>query len=149
MNITQESPKQPDIIAMLEQLDAYFAALYPAESNHLMDIDSLTGPDVTFLVARDAGGRLAGCGAFVDRGAYAEVHRMVVDPASRGQGIGGLLMAEIARRAKDAGFASLKLETGISQPEAIGLYRRDGFLEIAPFGHYQTDPLSIFMEKRL
>ena len=58
-------------------------------------------------------------------------------------------MAEIARRAKDAGFASLKLETGISQPEAIGLYRRDGFLEIAPFGHYQTDPLSIFMEKRL
>ena len=59
MNITQESPKQPDIIAMLEQLDAYFAALYPAESNHLMDIDSLTGPDVTFLVARDAGGRPA------------------------------------------------------------------------------------------
>ena len=149
MIITQESPRQPDIIAMLEQLDAYFAALYPAESNHLMDIASLTGPEVTFLVARDAAGKLAGCGAFVDRGDYAEVKRMVVDPASRGKGIGGLLMGEIARRARDAGFASLKLETGISQPEAIGLYRRDGFADIAPFGDYQPDPLSIFMEKRL
>lgn len=149
MNITQESPRQDDIIALLEQLDAYFADLYPAESNHLMDIGSLSGPDVTFLVARDPSGKLAGCGAFVDRGSYAEVKRMVVDPASRGQGIGALLMAAIVNRARRAGFASLKLETGISQPEAIGLYRRDGFVDIAPFGDYQSDPLSIFMEKRL
>lgn len=149
MNITQESPKQPDIIAMLEALDAYFAALYPAESNHLMDIDSLTGPEVTFLTARDDGGTLHGCGAFVNRGDYAEVKRMVVDPASRGKGTGALLLAEIARRARDAGFACLRLETGISQPEAIGLYRRDGFTDIAPFGDYAIDPLSIFMEKRL
>lgn len=149
MNITQEHPRQPDIVALLEQLDAYFAQLYPAESNHLMDIESLTGADVTFLTARDAGGRLAGCGAFVDRGDYAEVKRMVVDPAARGQGIGGLLLADIVRRAKEAGFSSLKLETGIRQPEAIGLYRRDGFADIPPFGDYQPDPLSIFMEKRL
>lgn len=149
MNINQETPRQSDIIALLEQLDAYFAQLYPAESNHLMDIDSLTGAEVTFLVARDDSGKLAGCGAFVDRGDYAEIKRMVVDPAARGQGIGGLLMDAIVQRATAAGFTSLKLETGISQPEAIGLYRRDGFVDIAPFGHYQPDPLSIFMEKRL
>jgi putative acetyltransferase len=149
MIITKESPRQPDIIALLEQLDAYFAQLYPAESNHLMDIESLTGSDVTFLTARDANGKLAGCGAFVNRGEYAEIKRMVVDPAARGQGIGGLLMAAIVERARAAGFSSLKLETGISQPEAIGLYRRDGFTDIAPFGDYQPDPLSIFMEKRL
>lgn len=149
MNINQESPKQADIIALLEELDAYFGALYPAESNHLMDIDALTGPEVVFLAARGGDGRLLGCGAFVDRGAYAEVKRMMVAPASRGRGAGGKLLAEIVRRAGAAGFCSLKLETGISQPEAIGLYERAGFVYRAPFGHYQVDPLSLFMEKSL
>lgn len=149
MNITPSSPKQPDIIAMLEQLDAYFGALYPAESNHLMDIDSLCEPGVVFLVARDQHGRAAGCGAFVDRGAYAEVKRMYVDPHFRGQGIGAQLLARIVQGASEAGFRSLKLETGISQPEAIGLYERDGFAYCAPFGQYQSDPLSLFMEKSL
>jgi putative acetyltransferase len=149
MNIQAESPNQSDIIALLGQLDAYCASLYPAESNHLMDIASLMGPGVVFLAARDAQARLLGCGAFVDRGDYAEVKRMMVDPASRGQGVGGRLLAEIARRAAAAGFASLKLETGISQPEAIGLYQRDGFALRPPFGDYQPDPLSLFMEKPL
>ena len=149
MNIRQENPKQPAVIALLGQLDAYCAALYPAESNHLMDIDALTGGDVVFLVARDAARRVAGCGAFVDRGSYAEAKRMMVDPAFRGQGVGGALMGEIVARARSAGFASLMLETGISQPEAIGLYERDGFVRRAPFGDYQLDPLSIFMEKPL
>ena len=60
-----------------------------------------------------------------------------------------MLLAEIVRRAGSAGLASLKLETGIHQPEAIALYQRDGFTPCAPFGHYQSDPLSIFMERPL
>ena len=149
MNIAQEHPNQPDIVAMLAQLDAYFAALYPAESNHLLDIDSLAREGVVFLVARDEQARLLGCGAFMDRGSYAEVKRMVVDPASRGRGVGARLLARIVERATAAGFTSLKLETGVRQPEAIGLYQRDGFTYCAPFGDYQPDPLSLFMEKAL
>ena len=149
MNITQENPKQPDIIAMLEQLDAYCATLFPPESNHLMDIDSLTRAGVVFLAARDQQGRLLGCGAFVDRGDYAEVKRMMVDPASRGQGVGGKLLAQITQRAGAAGFGSLKLETGITMAEAIGLYERYGFSYREPFGDYLPDPLSVFMEKAL
>ena len=149
MIITQESPDQPDVIAMLEQLDAYFNELYPPESNHLMDVASLMQPGVVFLVARDAGGRALGCGALVDRGAYGEVKRMYVEAATRGQGVGGKLLAEIARRAANAGLPALMLESGISQPEAIGLYERDGFVRCPPFGNYQPDPLSLFMVRRL
>ena len=149
MIITQETPRQADVIAMLDQLDAYCGALYPAESNHLMGLDSLTRCDVVFLVARDGDGVAAGCGAFVKRGSYAEVKRMFVEPAFRGQGVGGALMADITLRATQAGMTSLMLETGISQPEAIALYERDGFVRRAPFGDYQLDPLSIFMERAL
>lgn len=149
MLIQPETPNQADVIAMLDKLDAYCGELYPAESNHLMDVASLMNDKVVFLVARDATGRAAGCGAYVDRGAYAEVKRMFVEPAQRGQGVGGKLLAEIARRAKQAGLPALMLETGISQPEAIGLYERDGFVRCPPFGDYQPDPLSLFMVKPL
>jgi len=149
MNIAQESPNQADVIAMLNKLDAYCGELYPAESNHLMDITSLMQDDVVFLVARDAQGRAAGCGAYVDRGDYAEVKRMYVEPDTRGQGVGRKLLAEIARRARAAGLPALMLETGISQPEAIGLYERDGFVRRPPFGDYQLDPLSLFMARTL
>ncbi len=48
-----------------------------------------------------------------------------------------------------SGVHSLKLETGIHQPEAIGLYERFGFVRCEPFGDYAPDPLSLFMEKPL
>ena len=149
MNIQAESPKQPEVIAMLEQLDAYFGALYPAESNHLMDVDSLARPEVTFLVARDDDGRAVGCGAVVDRGGYGEVKRMYVAPAARGRQVGAGLMEQLVQRARAAGLPLLRLELGISQPEASALYASRGFMPIPPFGDYQPDPLSIFMEKAL
>lgn len=43
----------------------------------------------------------------------------------------------------------IRLETGIHQKAAIGLYRAAGFEITGPFGDYPDDPLSVFMEKRL
>ena len=149
MIINTETPDQPEVRALLGKLDAYCAALYPAESNHLMDIASLVGGDVLFLVARDVEGRAVGCAALVNRGAYGEVKRMMVDEARRGQGTGRQLLEHLAMFARMAGVRELKLETGIHQPEAIALYERFGFTRCAPFGAYQPDPLSLFMEKSL
>lgn len=149
MHIELENPDVADVRAMLGRLDAYCAALYPAESNHLMDIETLTRPEVRFLVARDAGRRALGCGAVVRHEGYGEIKRMFVDDAARGQGIGRALLARLAVHAQAAGLGVLKLETGVHQPEAIALYERFGFTRCPPFGEYGPDPLSIFMEKRL
>jgi putative acetyltransferase len=149
MHINIETPNQPDVIAMLDRLDAYCAALYPAESNHLMDVAALLGGDVLFLVGRDDGGRAVACGAVVDRGGYGEIKRMYVDDSRRGLGIGRKLLDQLALHAASRGLRALKLETGISQAEAIGLYERVGFVRCAPFGDYQPDPLSIFMGKSI
>jgi putative acetyltransferase len=43
----------------------------------------------------------------------------------------------------------LKLETGPSQPEALGLYARCGYQRCGRFGNYTDDPLSVFMQKAL
>lgn len=149
MIINTETPDQPEVRAMLEQLDAYCAALYPAESNHLMDIASLLAGDVLFLVARDVEGKAVGCAALVNRGGYGEVKRMYVDPARRRGGAGRQLLEQLVMFARMSGLQVLRLETGIHQPEAIALYERAGFVRCEPFGDYQSDPLSLFMEKPL
>jgi putative acetyltransferase len=153
MIINTESPDQPEVRAMLARLDAYCAALYPAESNHLMDIASLMQGDVLFLVARGVGGSAVGCAALVRRDddgeGYGEIKRMFVDENSRGLGTGRQLLEHIAMFAAMSGLRLLKLETGIRQPEALSLYERAGFVRCGPFGEYQADALSVFMEKRL
>ena len=134
---------------MLARLDAYCAALYPAESNHLMDIASLMQGDVLFLVARDVDGAAVGCAALVNRQAYGEVKRMFVDERRRGLGTGRKLLEHLVMFARMSGLSVLRLETGIHQPEAIALYERTGFVRRAPFGDYREDPLSLFMEMPL
>lgn len=147
--VERGDPGAPEVRALIEALDALMVSLYPSESNHLLPVEALQQPGVTFLVAR-LGERVVGCGAYVDQdGLYAEVKRMYVDPQSRGQRIGWRLLEELERRAVAAGLAVARLETGISQPEALGLYERAGYRRRGPFGDYSEDPLSVFMEKYL
>lgn len=132
---------------LIAQLDAYHTDLYPAESNHLLPIDALRQPNVTFLIARvDA--EIAGCGAFVHCGDYAEIKRMFVVPKFRGLKIGRKLLEDLERRMKVAGIRVARLETGNAQAEALGLYETAGYQRRSHFGEYAADPLSVFMEKQ-
>jgi GNAT superfamily N-acetyltransferase len=102
-----------------------------------------------FVVAR-VGGQPAGCGAIrriaADTG---EIKRMYVAPALRGQGIGARVLATLEAEARGLRLSRIVLETGARQPEALGLYRRAGYVEIPAFGEYVGSPLSVCMEKRL
>ena len=149
LTIREERPDQPEIVSLLETRDAYMAALYPAESNHALDLDGLLAPAVTFLVARRDEAAV-GCGAVVHDGNGAgELKSMWVDPTNRGTGLGRMLLEAVERSARAQGLSLLRLETGIHQPEALGLYRAAGYREIGPFGDYRPDPLSVFMAKPL
>jgi putative acetyltransferase len=147
--VNAETPDQPEVRDMLARLDAYCAALYPAESNHLLDVASLLQGDVLFLVARDVDGAAVGCAALVNKQAYGEVKRMFVDERRRGLGTGRKLLEHLVMFARMSGLSVLRLETGIHQPEAISLYERMGFVRRGPFGDYGDDPLSLFMEMAL
>jgi putative acetyltransferase len=149
VTIAVESPDQPVLRALFAEADAYYAALYPAESNHLLDVAALLRPAVTFYVAR-GDGRVLGFGAVVAQdGGWAEIKRMYVDPAARGQGIGRRLLARLEDHARQAGLWVLRLETGVDQPAALSLYRAHGFRERGPFGAYAADPTSLYFEKAL
>lgn len=142
-------PGLAEISKMIEQLDSYLGSLYPAESNHLLPVEVLGQPNVTFLAAR-IDNNLVGCGAFVNQdGEYAEIKRMFVLPEFRGLKVGRRILDELESRAVGFNLKLMRLEVGIFQPEALGLYKKAGYQTREPFGSYTKDPLSIFMEKKL
>jgi putative acetyltransferase len=149
MNIALESPDQPDVIALIAELDAYQETLYPPESRHPLDLASLKRDDVRFFVTRDDAGVAQGCCAVVLRNDHGEIKRLFVRPACRGRGIAAGLLRAVEDASAEAGRRHLMLETGTSQHEALGLYGAAGYVRRGPFHDYRDDPLSVFMEKRL
>jgi putative acetyltransferase len=149
LTIRPEPPDQPDVLRMIEALDAHMTALYPPASSHLLDVAALSDPAVGFLVARD-GDEVVSCGALLrDARGWGELKRMYVRPDRRGRGIGKRVLAELEAVACKAGLPLLRLETGIHNEDALALYRGAGFAECEAFGDYRPDPLSVFMEKRV
>ncbi len=151
MTIQPVDPGLPAALALIASLDELHVELYPAESNHLDSIETLRQPNVLFLGAfvEDA---MVACGAVkrvADDGDYGEIKRVYVHGAYRGLGIAKRLMAELEAHLLKVGVPLARLETGIRQLEAIGMYRRLGYRERGPFGGYRPDPLSVFMEKNL
>jgi len=147
MDIKLEPPNQPEVVALIDLLDAYQLSLYPPESVYALDMNSLLQPNVLFAVARNPEGAAVGCGAIVVTPEYGEVKRMFVHPSARGQGVAQRLLGMLETEALARGCRQFMLETGPSQPEAIGLYERLGYRVRGPYGDYRDDPLSVFMEK--
>ncbi|MEO6609303.1 MAG: GNAT family N-acetyltransferase [Aestuariivirga sp.] len=146
IEISRADPR--DFVTFLEASDAYAASLYPAESNHMLDVETLCQPQMNFFGAF-VDGTAKGCGGFWTHQDYVEIKRVFIDPSARGLGLSKALMQVIENAARDLGFRIARLETGIHQPEALGLYEKLGYKYREPFGDYLLDPLSVFMEKAL
>lgn len=151
MNIQPVDPGSAAARALIAMSDDYLASLYPAESNHLESTEGLRQPDVYFVGCfNDAS--LVGCGAVkvqADGSSYGEIKRVFVMPGHRGKGVSKEIMSCLERYLISRGIRLARLETGIRQAEALGLYRGLGYVERGPFGAYRDDPLSVFMEKVL
>ncbi|WP_434641032.1 GNAT family N-acetyltransferase [Klebsiella sp. I138] len=148
--IAPTSLTDSDLTALIARLDAYQESLYPAESNHLIDLSLLAAESVIVLLIRDPQQQAVGCGAIVlgDEG-FGEMKRVFIDPEHRGQKLGERLLEALEAEALRRDCHTVRLETGIHQQAAVRLYTRGGYQTRCAFAPYQPDPLSLFMEKLL
>ena len=142
-------PGVAEVQALIAASDAYYDGLYPAESNHLEAVDDLQQPNVLLIGCFQDDALVASGAAKLmrDDGDYAEIKRVFVLQDFRGQGLSNQLMRFLEDELRQRGVELIRLETGVRQPEALGLYRKLGYRERGPFGAYRPDPLSVFMEK--
>jgi putative acetyltransferase len=136
---------------LVGELEDILSAEYPPEQRHALPLDAIFQPHIRFFVATlDAAP--VGCGGVALFDGFAEVKRMYVRPAARGQGVAQAILARIEAETRAAKLPVLRLETGDKQTAALRLYRRHGFTDCPPFGDYATLPphtisTSIFLEK--
>jgi GNAT superfamily N-acetyltransferase len=103
-------------------------------------------PDGVLLLARCAD-HAAGCIALRKlQAGICEMKRLYVRPADRGRGLGRMLVERLIAEARALGYERMRLDTIESaMRDAVALYRRMGFQEIAP---YSTVPIesALWME---
>lgn len=147
--ITRERPDTFDARSLIAELEAVLEPFYPAGSRHGFSVDKLIAENVAFFVLRS--NEVAACcgGVKLVGSEYGEVKRMYVRPQFLGQGFAKAMLNHLADYVRSHNIELLRLETGIHQREAIGLYERMGFYRIPPFGPYTNDPLSLCYEKQL
>jgi GNAT superfamily N-acetyltransferase len=149
ISIAEERADSADAIALIVELDAHLGERYAVESRHGFSVEKLLRDGVAFFVIREDG-LPAGCGGLLFVGDdYAELKRMYVRPAHRGRGLGRRMLEHLERLARERNVGCLRLETGVLQLEALSLYERAGFRQIAPFGPYRVDPVSRCYEKHI
>jgi len=91
-----------------------------------------------------------GCGAFKEfSAATMEVKRMYVPADKRGKGIASAVLAELENWAREMNYKRCILETGKKQPEAIALYKKNGYTFIPNYGQYKGIENSLCFEKSL
>lgn len=148
MDIAIDNLDGPDIAAFLASHLKEMRATSPPESTHALELEALRVPAITFWSAYDDQ-TLVGCGAIKELDPFGgEIKSMRVDDAARGRGVGSAILKHLILTARARGYRYLKLETGSMAffTPAHALYQKHGFTYCEPFGSYQLDPHSVFME---
>jgi putative acetyltransferase len=126
-------------------------SISPPEACHVLPIDGLRDPDVTFWSAREDG-LLMGVGALKALGPeHGEVKSMRTAPAALGRGVGRAILHHIIAEARSRGYRRLSLETGSTEPfaAAVRLYESEGFVPSGPFAGYRETPFTRFFTRLL
>lgn len=151
LSVHREELGSPVAHALISALNDELTRLYPepGATYFRLDAEEVAEGRGAFVVAW-LDDKPVGCGAMrrLDP-TTAELKRMYVAQAARGQGIGLAVLDTLEAEARRLGVRRLVLETGPRQPAALVLYEHAGFVEIPPFGEYEASPFSVFMAKDL
>ena len=145
----------PDATALVARVQEEYVQRYGGPDETPLDPAMFDPPHGLFLVAY-LDGKPVGTGAWrrspvreLGGSLAAEIKRMYVVPEQRGHGLARRILAELESTAAASGYDLVVLETGLAQPEAIGLYESSGYVRIPGFGHYAASELNRCFGKRL
>ena len=103
---------------------------------------------IKYVIVAYENGNPVGCGAIKEyESTTMEIKRMYTLPGNRGKGIATRVLEELEIWAGELSGEKCILETGIKQPEAIGLYKKNGYKQIPNYGQYAGIENSVCFEK--
>ena len=137
-----------DFIELVKFLDADLAERDGSEHSFYDQFNKIAR--IRYVVVAYEDGKPTSCGAIKEYDPVTvEVKRMYTLPESRGKGIASQVLAALEIWAAELSYEKCILETGKRQPEAIGLYQKNGYQLIPNFGQYAGIENSVCFEKRI
>lgn len=149
VTVVTTSPYSPPARLLIDHLWQELDLRYGPNPDSRFTPEQIDKPGLLFVIAK-ADGKPVGCGAVLPLAeGVGEIKRMWVEPEARRQGVAQALLYGLESMAQEKGYHTLRLETGIRQPEAIALYTKTGYAPVACWGSYADDPISRCFEKKL
>lgn len=148
LTITRTSPKNDQFVELVRLLDAELAIRDGDEHEFYDQFNKIDW--LQHCIVCHSEGKPIACGAIkAMSGNSMEVKRMYTLPEFRGAGIATYVLLELEKWARELGAEKCMLETGKKQPEAISLYKKNGYRQIPNYGQYKGIENSLCFEKRL
>ena len=105
---------------------------------------------IKYVVVAYENDKPVGCGAIKEYTPNTmEVKRMYTLPECRGKGIATKILTELETWTRELSYSKCILETGKKQPEAIALYKKNGYKLIPNYGQYKEVENSVCFEKEM
>ena len=137
-----------DFLDLVKFLDADLAIRDGKDHSFYTQFNTLDNIKHVVVAYQDE--KALGCGAIKEyMPDTMEIKRMYVSPESRNKGIATSVLAELEHWAKELSYAKCILETGKGQPEAIALYKKNGYTLIPNYGQYAGVDNSVCFQKEL
>ncbi|HMV97445.1 MAG TPA: GNAT family N-acetyltransferase [Anaerolineales bacterium] len=148
IKLIRTNSENTDFIELVRHLDADLAERDGSEHAFYAQFNKIA--KIKHVVVAYEDGTPIGCGAIKEyETGTMEVKRMYTTPASRGKGIASRVLSELENWAAEMSCQKCVLETGIKQPEAIALYKKNGYQIIPNYGQYIGVDNSLCFEKLL
>ena len=137
-----------DFRKLVEELDAELRIVDGVDHSFYAQFNKIVG--IKYVVVAYDEDQPVGCGAIKTYSPDAmEVKRMYVSSARRVEGIATAILKELEQWTVELNCSMCVLETGIKQPEAIGLYKKTGYKIIRNYGQYENVKISVCFAKIL
>lgn len=148
ISVLRTDSSHPDFVALVRDLDKELADIYGESQAFYDQFNKIHMIRHAVVIYED--GIPVSCGAIKEFAPGSmEVKRMYTLPLKRGKGYAVQILNELETWAAELGMTKCVLETGTSQPFAIRLYEKCGYIVIPNYGQYADMDSSICYEKRL
>jgi GNAT superfamily N-acetyltransferase len=148
IKITRTDSDNQDFIELVKYLDADLAERDGNDHSFYAQFNRID--KIKYVVVAYENGKPMGCGAIKEYTSNTmEIKRMYTWPGSRGKGIATKVLTELETWATELSCEKCILETGKRQPEAIELYKKNGYKLISNYGQYAEIENSLCFEKEM
>jgi putative acetyltransferase len=148
IHLTRTDSDNPDFVSLVKLLDADLAKRDGEDHSFYAQFNKID--KIRHAVVAYENGKPLGCGAIKEFAPDAmEVKRMYILPESRNKGIATKVLAALEQWAAELSYTRCVLETGKRQPEAIELYKKNGYKVIPNYGQYAGVENSVCFEKKI